>query len=182
MRLDASPDQTAADILNTLPEADLANLLFLYGEERYSRRIARAISRERSVSPLRTTTQLASLIQKAVPSVYRHGRIHPATRTFQALRIAVNRELDVLEGALQDAIDALELGGRLCVISFHSLEDRIVKRVFRARAGMSESGVSILTKRPEIPSEGERQANPRARSAKMRVLERISTMTKGCVV
>ena len=182
MRLNAEGSPTAADLVNSLPESALANLIFTYGEERYSRRIAKAISQARRLSPLRTTTQLEAIIWGAVPSAYRHGRIHPATRTFQALRIAVNKELDILEGALRDAIDMLAPGGRLCVISFHSLEDRIVKQVFRALSRLPSALVSILTKKPCLPSEEERQKNSRARSAKMRVVERMPLVAKGCPV
>ena len=181
MRMDTSTGPTAAELVNTLPEPALANLIFTYGEERYSRRIARAISQARVVSPLRTTMQLTAIIQKAVPGAYRHGRIHPATRTFQALRIAVNKELEILEGAIRDAVDMLAPSGRLCVISFHSLEDRIVKRVFRALSRSPEAMISILTKKPCMPSEEERRKNARARSARMRVAERMPLTSKGCV-
>jgi len=182
MRLNAAESPTAADLVNSLTESELANLIFTYGEERYSRRIAKAISRARALSPLRTTMQLEAIIWGAVPSAYRHGRIHPATRTFQALRIAVNKELEILEGALRDAIDMLAPGGRLCVISFHSLEDRIVKLAFRTLSGLPDALISILTKKPCIPSDDERQRNPRARSAKMRVVERKPLLEKGCPV
>lgn len=182
MRLNAAESPTAADLVNSLPESALANLIFTYGEERYSRRIAKAISQARVLSPLRTTTQLEAIIWGAVPAAYRHGRIHPATRTFQALRIAVNKELDILEGSLRDAIEMLAPGGRMCVISFHSLEDRIVKQVFRALSRLPSALISILTKKPCIPSKDERQRNSRARSAKMRVVERMPLMAKGCPV
>lgn len=181
MRLDASDGPTAEEFVNSLPESALANLIFAYGEERYSRRIAKAISQARRVSPLRTTTQLEAIIWGAVPSAYRHGRIHPATRTFQALRIAVNKELEILEGAIRDSIEMLVPGGRLCVISFHSLEDRIVKHVFRSLARSSDAIITILTKKPCIPTEEEQQRNSRARSAKMRVVERMPLSTRGCL-
>ncbi len=180
MRMDASTGPTAADLVNTLSEPALANLIFAYGEERYSRRIAKAISQARVISPLRTTRQLTAIIQKAVPVSYRHGRIHPATRTFQALRIAVNKELEILEGAMRDAVDVLAPCGRLCVISFHSLEDRIVKQVFRTLSRSQDPLISIVTKKPCIPSDQERQENSRARSAKMRVVEKRPLITEGC--
>lgn len=174
MRMDRRAGRPAADLLNDLPESDLANLIYRYGEERYSRRIARAIVRARASHPLRTTSELVSVIRQAVPASYRHGRIHCATRTFQALRIAVNRELDVLEGALRDAADVLAGGGRLCVISFHSLEDRIVKHTIKSLSTGPDAVLSTLTKKPLVPTESERHDNPRARSAKLRVAERLS--------
>lgn len=173
MRMDRQAGFTAADLVNELPEGELADVIYRYGEERYSRRIARAIVRARSVQPLATTLELADVIRGSVPPPYRHGRIHCATRTFQALRIAVNQELDVLEGAFRDAVDVLAPGGRLCVISFHSLEDRIAKQTLRALAQGPDARLSILTKKPLVPSEPERQGNPRARSAKLRVAERL---------
>lgn len=173
MRMDRQAGFTAADLVNELPEGELADVIYRYGEERYSRRIARAIVRARSVRPLATTLELADVIRGSVPPPYRHGRIHCATRTFQALRIAVNQELDVLEGAFRDAVDVLAPGGRLCVISFHSLEDRIAKQTLRALAQGPDARLSILTKKPLVPSEPERQGNPRARSAKLRVAERL---------
>lgn len=170
MRMDQSSGRTAADIVNHTDETDLADIIFQFGEERYSRRIARAIVRARTRGPFQTTSELAATIASAVPAHYRRGRIHCATRTFQALRIAVNDELSQLEPALRDAADVLAPGGRLCVISFHSLEDRIVKRTFRALAG---TRLTILTKRPQLPTEEEIDRNPRSRSAKLRVAERI---------
>ncbi len=173
MRMDQSAKLCAADLVNGLSEAELADLIHRYGEERYSRRIARAIVRARQISPLRTTRDLVSAIERAVPAVYRHGRIHCATRTFQALRIAVNQELDALEPALRQAANLLRPGGRMCVLSFHSLEDRIVKHTFRALSKEPGATLSVLTKRPQVPSEEECRRNPRARSAKLRVAERL---------
>lgn len=173
MRMDRSGGRTAADLLAQLPERELADLIYQYGEERYSRRIARAIIASRKIHPLRTTFDLASAVSGAVPAAYRHGRIHCATRTFQALRIAVNQELDVIEGAVRDAASLLKPGGRLCVISFHSLEDRIVKHTFRSLAQGSEASLKILTKKPQVPSDEECRDNPRARSAKLRVAEKL---------
>ena len=176
MRMDQSSGVTAADIVNSMKEVDLADMIFQFGEERYSRRIARAIHRARADRPIRTTMELVSIIERAVPSRYRRGRIHPATRTFQAIRIAVNQELEHLESALRDAANVLAPGGRLCVISFHSLEDRIVKRTFRS---LSDGPLRVLTKKPQLPTEEEANRNPRARSAKLRVAER--TAEEACV-
>lgn len=174
MRMDQTTGMTAAELVNTGTEGDLADIIFQYGEERYSRRIARAIVRERGRRPIETTGALVSVIAGAVPSAYRRGRIHCATRTFQALRIAVNRELESLEPSLRDAIDVLAPGGNICAISFHSLEDRIVKRTFRSLAQGPDASLALLTKKPVLPSEEECRANPRARSAKLRVAERLS--------
>jgi 16S rRNA (cytosine1402-N4)-methyltransferase len=174
MRMDQSGGRTAADLIRHLPETELADLIYHFGEERYSRRIARAIVRSRMTGPLETTWKLAAVVERAVPASYRHGRIHCATRTFQALRIAVNQELDVLEPALRDAVDILAPDGRVCVISFHSLEDRIVKNTFRALASGPKVSVRLLTKKPIVASENERNRNPRSRSAKLRVAERTS--------
>lgn len=174
MRMDQSSGATAADIVNGTDEVDLANMIYQFGEERYSRRIARAIVRVRAERPFTTTSELASVIESAVPGHYRRGRIHCATRTFQALRIAVNQELDHLEPALRDAAGLLAPGGRLCVISFHSLEDRIVKQTFRALSVQTSDELEILTKRPQLPTEEEVRRNPRSRSAKLRVIQRIA--------
>lgn len=174
MRMDQREGRTAADLVRDLPETELADLIYQFGEERYSRRIARTIVQARMQGVIGTTWQLAAVVERAVPASYRHGRIHCATRTFQALRIAVNRELDVLEPALRDAVDILVPGGRVCAVSFHSLEDRIVKHTFRSLANGPEASVRVLTKKPVIASESERSRNPRSRSAKLRVVERIS--------
>jgi 16S rRNA (cytosine1402-N4)-methyltransferase len=173
MRMERENGRTAADFLNELSETELADLIYRFGEERYSRRIARAVTQARTRHPFRTTFDLVSVIRKAVPRSYCHGRLHCATRTFQALRFAVNRELDVLEGALHDAAEVLAPGGRLCVISFHSLEDRIAKRTIRGLSQGPGSCLLTLTKKPQTPSEKERGENPRARSAKLRVAERL---------
>ncbi|HMI39157.1 MAG TPA: 16S rRNA (cytosine(1402)-N(4))-methyltransferase RsmH [Nitrospiraceae bacterium] len=174
MRMDQSMSGTAADLVNRWPEAQLADAIFQFGEERFSRRIARAIVRARERHPLATTKDLVSVIEAAVPANYRHGRLHCATRTFQAVRIAVNQELDCLEPALRDAVDVLSPGGRLCVISFHSLEDRIVKHTFRALSGKDDPALLVLTKKPQVPSREESDRNPRSRSAKLRVAQRVS--------
>lgn len=165
MRMDQSQDLTAADIVNHWDETDLANLIYHYGEERLSRRIARKIVEQR---PFQTTTELADTISYCVPRKYRYGRIHPATRTFQALRIVVNHELDVLETLLQKAPDWLASGGRLAIISFHSLEDRMVKHSLKQNPALK-----VVTKKPIIAAEEERATNPRSRSAKLRVAEKL---------
>lgn len=181
MRFDPTQDLTAADLVNNLSMNDLAELLYQYGEERESRRIARAIVHAR---PLRTTRQLAEVVARAVGG--RRGRIHPATRTFQALRIAVNDELRQLEAALPQAVALLRPGGRLAVITFHSLEDRIVKDFLRRESrdcicppGLPvcvcghRANLRLITRKPITPSAEEVQANPRSRSAKLRVAEKV---------
>jgi 16S rRNA (cytosine1402-N4)-methyltransferase len=168
MRMDRSSGPTAADLVNRASERDLADVIFKFGEERFSRRIARAIVDAR---PLETTGQLASLVRRAVPS---RGwqRIDPATRTFQALRIWVNGELDGLDQFVTDAASRLRVGARLVVITFHSLEDRIVKHTMRALA--RDGGAEVLTKKPLVATDAERARNPRSRSAKLRALARQS--------
>lgn len=172
MRMNPTLGHSAEDLVNTLPETQLAQIIHEWGEERYSRRIARAIVRVRRQTPLRTTMDLSRVIRESVPRSYRSGRLHPATRTFQAFRIAVNDELGSLQTGLDEVIDVLAPGGRLCVISFHSLEDRVVKQTFRRLAHEAPDQWTILTKKPVSPSLQERRVNPRARSAKLRVLER----------
>ena len=174
MRMDQSMSGTAADLVNQWPEAQLADAIFQFGEERFSRRIARGIVRARERHALATTKELVSVIEGAVPANYRHGRLHCATRTFQAIRIAVNQELDCLEPALRDATDVLSPGGRLCVISFHSLEDRIVKHTLRSLSGKDDPALMVLTKKPQIPTREESDRNPRSRSAKLRAAQRVS--------
>ena len=172
MRMD--PDggaPTAADLVNTLKEAQLEKIISEFGEERFARRIAAAIVMNRAQAKITTTKALADIILRALPHGYTRGRIHPATRTFQALRIAVNKELEVLAEGLDVCFKALKSGGRLCVISFHSLEDRLVKNKFRAW-GMADEGI-ILTKKPLVADNQECTHNPRSRSAKMRVIERV---------
>ncbi len=164
MRLSSSQEVTAADIVNTSSEAELAQLIRTFGEERYSHRIARHIVQER---PLKTTLELVGAIEQAVGS--RRGRIHPATRTFQALRIAVKHELENLESALEQATSLLGFGGRLVVISYHSLDDRVVKRFMR-----QEANLRLVYKKIITPSLAEIQFNPRSRSAKLRAAERIN--------
>ena len=172
MRMNPARGQSVEDLVNALPETQLANMIHALGEERYSRRIARAIVHARRRAPLRTTMDLSRLIQQSVPRSYRSGRLHPATRTFQAFRIAVNNELGALKTGLDEVVDILAPDGRLCVISFHSLEDRLVKQAFRRLTQEAPDQWVALTKKPVSPSEEERRANPRARSAKLRVIER----------
>ena len=163
------PDgESAMDLVNEAPEEELARIVFEYGEEHRSRRVASAIVRARSRAPIRTTDELAGVVASALGS--RRGGPHPARRTFQALRIAVNRELEELSASLPRAVDALAPGGRVVAISYHSLEDRIVKRFVNAREDLE-----ILTKKPLRPSNAEAAANPRSRSAKLRAAERRST-------
>jgi 16S rRNA (cytosine1402-N4)-methyltransferase len=168
MRMDpATMETTAADLVNTLPEAELADILYRYGEERMSRRIARAIVRAR---PLHTTTELADLIARTVG---RRGRIHPATRSFQALRLVINNEMEALAEGLRQGVQMLAPGGRLVLISFHSLEDRLAKHYFRQEA-QAPSAVRLLTRKPMRPSLAEQERNPRSRSAKLRAVEKCS--------
>jgi len=182
MRFNPSQQTSAADLVNTLPEEDLATILWTYGEEKLSRRIARAIVGNR---PFSTTLQLASAIEKAVGKS--GGKIHPATRSFQALRIAVNKELDSLQEFLPQAIQALAPQGRLAVISFHSLEDRIVKQYFRRESSDCicppeqpvctcghKASIKEITRHPIEADEEEKQSNPRARSARLRIAEKLS--------
>ncbi len=173
MRLDPEEPETAADLVNRLPETVLADTIYRYGEEHGSRRIARFIVETRRKQSIETTSQLAEIVARALGG--RRGKIHPATRTFQALRIAVNRELESLELVLPQAVDLLVPGGRLAVIAFHSLEDRIVKQFFRAESGYGgteQRRLQIITPKPLEASQAETHANPRSRSAKLRVAER----------
>lgn len=188
MRMDAdSDDPTAAELLADLSQDEIANLIYLYGEERASRKIAKWIVEKRDAGePITTTRQLASLVERAVKRG-KNDKIHPATRTFQALRIAVNREIEILEQFLIDSVDVLKNEGRLAVITFHSLEDRIVKQTFQKLSGKcfcppripqcmcgAVKKVEILTRKPIIPSEDEMNENPRSRSAKLRAIKKLS--------
>lgn len=183
MRFDPRQPLTAATIVNKYPEKELADILFHLGEERHARLIARKIAEDRKHHPFSTTTELAEMIRRVIRG---HSKLHPATQTFQALRIAVNRELEVLESALDQAVSLLAPGGRLAVISYHSLEDRIVKNKFRFFTQTCicpkeiplcqcqfKKRLYLLTKKPIIPTGIEVLANPRARSAKLRVAERL---------
>lgn len=177
MRLDPDGPTTAADLVNDLPENELADVLYRYGEEHASRRIARFVAEQRRKEPITTTGALAEIISRALGG--KRGKIHPATRTFQGLRIAVNGELDSLEYALPQAVALLKPGGRLAVITFHSLEDRIVKQFFRAEAGKGPDHddrpvrLRIITAKPLVARAEEQRTNPRSRSAKLRIAERI---------
>jgi 16S rRNA (cytosine1402-N4)-methyltransferase len=186
MRMDQSTGPTAAELVATADEGTLADVIFQFGEERHARRIARAILRARARGPITRTAELAAVVRQAAGG---RGwrRIDPATRTFQAVRIWVNRELDGLEAFLETAVAALHRGGRLVVIAFHSLEDRIVKRAFRRlgsprerpreeRAGMNDVApvAKVLTRKPMVPSEAEAARNPRSRSARLRAVEKVA--------
>jgi len=172
MRLDRSSYISAYDLINNLNEDEISSLLWNFGEERWHNRIARALVAERRDHPIATTSQLSAIVLKALPYRFRnkHYRIHPATRTFQAVRIAVNRELEILENSINKAIAILEKKARICVISFHSLEDRAVKFAFRKAS--SEGLVEIITPKPLTAVESEVRLNPASRSAKLRVAER----------
>jgi 16S rRNA (cytosine1402-N4)-methyltransferase len=173
MRMDTTTGPTAAELLAGVTEADLADVIFTCGEERFSRRIARAIVRERAIEPIRTTGRLANVVRRAQP---RRGwsRIDPATRTFQALRIWVNRELEGLDRFLVAVAERLREGARLAVITFHSLEDRIVKQTLKSLGTGTAAVVRTLTKKPLVPAEEEVARNPRSRSAKLRAAERLA--------
>lgn len=188
MRMDREQGETAATLVNRLPESELADLIYQYGEEPASRAIARRIVKERAVQPIETTTELARIVAGAVGRRGKPGkqRIHPATKTFQALRIAVNGELVGLEQFVADGVEALAAGGRLAVITFHSLEDRLIKNAMRFAAGQcrcpaqipvcvcgARARVSIVTKKPIVAEDAETADNPRARSAKLRVCEKL---------
>jgi 16S rRNA (cytosine1402-N4)-methyltransferase len=173
MRMDRSQGETAADFVARATEVELADTIFKYGEERFSRRIARALVETRRETPVTGTAQLAAIVRRSIPR-RGHMRIDPATRTFQALRIWVNRELDGLDRFLEAAVSRLRAGARFAVITFHSLEDRIVKHTLRALERRDAALVRVLTKKPLVPAEDEVQRNPRARSAKLRVAERMA--------
>ena len=191
MRLNENGTVSAFDIVNSYSEKDLADLIFLYGEEKLSRRIASAIVEARSVSEISSSKSLAEILYTCVPEKYRHGAIHPATRTFQALRIAANDELGHLPKALFDAFNCLNVGGKMGVITFHSLEDRIVKNFFRnlgkecvcppefaeCRCGGKQCA-EILTRKPVCPGEEEIKVNSPSRSAKLRVVRKLKNAEK----
>ncbi len=193
MRMDPTQGPTAADVLNTYPAADLARVLHDYGEERFARKIAGAIAREREREPFVDSARLVDLLRRVVPAASQRSGGHPAKRTFQALRIEVNGELDALAAALGPALDSLAVGGRVAVLSYHSLEDRMVKRVLAA-AGRSSAPpglpvelaehaayLRLLGRGGEVPSAAEVQANPRAASARLRVAERVRAGPPGAI-
>jgi len=189
MRMDATGSVTAGDLVNSLSEQELAAIISRYGEERWAARIAAYIVKFRVNSAIDTTGELVEIIKKAIPAGARREGPHPAKRTFQALRIAVNNELDILAGAFRAAVERLKPGGRLCVITFHSLEDRIAKETFKELAHPCTCPpqfpvcvcgqvpqLKLVTRRPLTPSEEELKENPRARSAKLRVVEKIGAV------
>ena len=173
MRMDRSAGPTAADLVADLPEEELANLIYRFGEERYSRRIAHAIVEARRTGPVSTTAQLAGIVRRAVPR-RGYSPIHPATRTFQALRIGVNQELEGLDQFLERACRLLAPGGRLVVLAFHSLEDRVVKQTLRQLAADEARVFRLLARKAGQPTEEEVAVNPRARSARLRAVERVA--------
>ncbi|HKM39759.1 MAG TPA: 16S rRNA (cytosine(1402)-N(4))-methyltransferase RsmH [bacterium] len=172
MRMDTTQQTTAATIVNELSENELANIIKRYGEERWAARISKFICQRRRQEPINTTAQLVDVIKSAIPAAARRRGPHPARRTFQALRIAVNDELEALSRGLDGAREIIAPGGTICAISFHSLEDRIVKRSFRAWALQGE--YTVLTKKPLVPTFEETERNPRSRSAKLRAIRRRS--------
>ncbi|MEI6304816.1 MAG: 16S rRNA (cytosine(1402)-N(4))-methyltransferase RsmH [Candidatus Taylorbacteria bacterium] len=161
---------TAKSIVNNWTEEDIANVIYGYGEERFARRIARSIINYRTKKQIETTFELVDIIKMSVPAFYRRGKTNPATKTFQALRIAVNDELNALKIGLDMGYKALNVGGRMAIISFHSLEDRIVKDFYKEKG---KDGANIITKKPIVASDQERAENPRSRSAKLRVIEKV---------
>lgn len=187
MRMNPDKPFSAYDVVNGYDEDELDRVIFTYGEERWARRIAQFIVKERENKPIETTGELVDIIKKAVPKGARKDGPHPAKRTFQAIRIEVNGELDVLQKAIDDVAERLSVGGRLCIITFHSLEDRIVKDAFRKQenpcicppqfpvcvCGKKPLG-RVITRKPILPSKEELEMNPRSRSAKLRVLEGVS--------
>ncbi len=186
MRMDARQSKNAYEVVNTYSEDELRRILFEYGEERFASRIAARIVREREINPIETTGELTALIKSAIPAAAREGGHHPAKRSFQAIRIEVNAELDVIRPALEAALDRLKPGGRMAVITFHSLEDRIVKQTFADMAsgctcprGLpvcvcgKKPQVKVVSRKPILPDAEELESNPRSRSAKLRVAEKL---------
>jgi 16S rRNA (cytosine1402-N4)-methyltransferase len=175
MRMNHESDEfmTAAEIVNTYDEKDLKRIFEEYGEEKNSRKIAMKIVEERKIKPIETTKELENIIFHCYPKEHRYGKTNPSTRVFQALRLEVNRELEVLSNTINQLIPLLKIGGRIAIISFHSLEDRIVKNVFRDASAKTDFPIEVLTKKPILPTEEEISNNSRSRSAKLRILERI---------
>ncbi|MEW6424862.1 MAG: 16S rRNA (cytosine(1402)-N(4))-methyltransferase RsmH [Bacillota bacterium] len=191
MRMDPAGPVSAKDLVNRLPADELADIFRRYGEERWAERIAVLIAAERKRRPIETTGRLAEIIKRAIPARARRSGPHPAKRSFQALRIAVNQELDVLAGSLKEAVAYLKAGGRICVLSFHSLEDRIVKATFQELSARCKcppdlpacvcgrkGSLKIITRRPLTPQPAEVECNPRARSARLRVAEKLPAVLK----
>ena len=177
MRMDENSDSlNAKDMVNQFDEESLSTIIYGYGEERYARKIAKAIVEKRKEKEINTTTDLVEIIWEAVPNRYRHGRLHPATRTFQALRIAVNDEIERFRIALPKVFEKLNNGGRIVVISFHSIEDRIAKNFFKDKLRNEEA--QLINKKPITPSTEEIKSNPRSRSAKLRIIEKKITCQK----
>jgi len=187
MRMDQSADLTAQTVVNTWPYADLVRIFYRYGEEKFSKQVARAIERHREVAPIETTGQLVDIIKEAIPARARRTGGHPAKRVFQAIRIAVNNELGVLETSLEQAVDLINVHGRVSVITFQSLEDRLVKTIFKEHSDLPElpPGLPVIpaemqpdyrlvSRKPIVPSAEEIAANRRARSARLRVIERLN--------
>lgn len=175
-----APVPTAAEILRRAGEKELADIFYRFGEERFSRRIARAIVERRRKEPIERTLELADLVKRAIPRKAWTRSIHPATRVFQALRIAVNRELESLAAFLDEFPRHLATGGRVAVISFHSLEDRLVKRAFRAQSAGTDAAFELLVRRPLVPGPEETERNPRARSARLRAVRRRGREESPC--
>ena len=186
MRMDRRGSLTARDVVNTYSEEDIAKILFTYGEEKFSRKIAAAIVREREISPIENTLRLSEIIKNAMPAAARNGGHHPAKRSFQAIRIEVNSELSIIEPALKDLASMLNPGGRISVITFHSLEDRAIKNAFAELSSGcvcppsfpvcvcgKKPQMKVVTKKPVLPSDNELEINPRARSAKLRAAEKL---------
>lgn len=186
MRMDKSKSFTAKDVVNTYSEKELEKIIRLYGEEKWASRIAKFIVKERKDKDIVTTGELVEVIKRAVPASARRSGPHPAKRTFQAIRIEVNNELNILEDTVKDIVEILDVGGRICIITFHSLEDRIIKNIFKELSvGCicppefpvctcdKEAKLKVITRKPILPSNKEIDINPRARSAKLRVAERI---------
>ena len=186
MRMNQDASYNAYEVVNTMSEDDLYQIIKEYGEERWAKRIANFIVKERSEKPIETTYELVEVIKKAIPQGARKDGPHPAKRTFQAIRIAVNRELEIIEPTIRDIVEKLSSGGRLCIITFHSLEDRIVKHAFKTLEDPctcprnipvcvcgKKPVAKVITRKPILPSEEEVEENPRSRSAKLRIIEKL---------
>ncbi len=174
MTMNAHPEGkmiTAYDVVNSWSEETLSDIFSGFADEKFPKRIARHIVESRKIKPIKTTFELAEIVREAIPAKFRHGKTHPATQVFLAIRMAVNGELQVLERGLENIVNVLVPGGRLAVISFHSVEDRMVKNIFKKL--VSEKNIVLVNKKPIVPSREEIAANPRSRSAKLRIAERV---------